>query len=353
MRFLNHTPSPAVWLCALLTLALFAVGCGGGNSGVRLLASEYGTEASTLVLIDPEDPNGQRDALAEIEHATGWDIAAAVAPSGSAAAVLALAPTLTEPRIQSALYIVAGRRVRPLAENLDIFGGLAWSPDGNWLAVRRDEGMSHTILVLNVDNGEPAAAYSVASQLAAHVVGFRDDQLLLAVHDSNGWQLRQLEIDRKRRTLTRTSEILLAPQTTREWTLSPDGSDIAFTVQNGYELWVELRSLDGAAVPPIVASHDWQTDDFAPVEAVDRRIRDAAGPAWRPDGRLAVGRWSGRAGFTLPIAWSPDGGWLAVRALDGEGPRNPGQSWSGLVRAGHELQRIDDPDLFVIGWWSE
>ena len=168
---------------ALLALLLAACGEPGvpgapGELGeARLLASAYEASRSRLVLIDPERPNGAWEELAAIEHAEGWDIEGVVAPSGDAAALLALPPGRSQPRAEAVLWLVTATERRVLAEGLDLYAGLAFSQDGERLAVARSAAgrlggrLTGRLELLNARSGAVVARYEAAGPAALNPAG--------------------------------------------------------------------------------------------------------------------------------------------------------------------------------------
>ena len=330
----------ALVIPALLALLLAACGADSRTPGEpRLLASAYEATRSRLVLIDPAQPNGAWQELAAIEHAEGWDVEGVVAPSGGAAALLALPPGRSQPRAEAVLWLVTPTERRVLAEGLDLYAGLAFSQDGERLAVARSG--AGRLDVLNVRSGALVARYEAAQPLAIYPLELRGDQLWAAALEASGWALWRLAINAQDGPgeqggpgeMVREARWALGRESQRRWTLSPDADELAMEVRSGAEFRVVIRSL-------------------AKTAGTQRQITEAAAPAWRPDGELSVGRWDGGGGFTLPIAWDANGQWLAVNAYDGVGPRAPGRMRLAVERADGGLARIERAELFAIGWWS-
>ena len=350
----------AVALLGLLGFGL--AGCGAGEvevGGARLLASAYEESRSRLVLIDPAELDGEWRELAAIEHAAGWDVEGVVAPTGDAAAVLAAPPGRSRAHEEAVLWLVTAEGKRALAEGLDLFAGLAFSDDGGRIAVARNgggNGGGGRIDILNIADGAVAAAYRSDGALALYPVALRGERLWAAARESAGWALWKLAINDG--TMLRERRWALGGGAMRNWTLSPDDGALAMEVRDGAEFWVAVHSLtddpeDGGAAPQVAAAQSWTSRRLRPLDGETRRIPNAAAPAWRPDGQLTVGRWNGERGFTLPLAWSAEGRWLAVAAYEGVGPGDPGRAWVGVVQAERGLERVAAADVYAIGWWTE
>ena len=57
------------------------------------------------------------------------------------------------------------------------------------------------------------------------------------------------------------------------------------------------------------------------------------------------------AGFDLPVGWSPDGAYLALRTFDGTGPGNPGAEGVALLGPDGASQVVAGDGLRILGWW--
>ena len=354
MRLLTVLRARSAWaLAALLLLAAALAACDDDGLGdARLLASAYAETQSRLVLIDPANLDGDWVELATIEHAAGWDVEGVVAPSGDAAALLAVPPNGREPREDAVLWLVTAQGKRVLTQGLDLFAGLTFSEDGERIAVARNDSSGGKLDLLNIADGAAVARYQANDAMALYPLEMRGDQLWTAALEAAGWALWELKLQDG--ALERVGRWDLGAQHTRGWTLSPDGGEVALELRNGREFQVVVRSLreEGDAAPQVAESQDWQRERLRPLDAESRHIDDAAGPAWRPNGELTVGRWSGARGFTVPFAWDPDGRWLAVAAYEGAGPGDAGQRWTGIVGAERGLERVEQAEVYAIGWWS-
>ncbi len=150
---------------------------------------------------------------------------------------------------------------------------------------------------------------------------------------------------------------------TRDWHLSPDGSQLAFLAPEPSAAGTVLRAmvvdLDGKSpVQPALPPTGQPTQEFNPI--------------WHPkDGDLTLGRLTlGEAtapamrvyasgvqalkapsqGFDVPLAWSPDGDTLAMRSFEGlESEAGP---WH-LVLLDAKGQRLEvkaESEISFVGW---
>jgi len=167
-----------------------------------------------------------------------------------------------------------------------------------------------------------------------------------------------------------TPEILVhaSDQTARDWHLSPDGGRIAFLAGQATDSRIAARAfvadLIAGAVPQPLSS-------FA--DGLD--VGDHFNPVWHPDGdRIAVGRLLAEGGsaaavvslsdgelgeatpgpqrgFDVPVGWSPDGSYLAVRSFEGSSPSQPGRERLVIVELGKGRAELGDGGtLDFIGW---
>ena len=92
----------------------------------------------------------------------------------------------------------------------------------------------------------------------------------------------------------------------------------------------------------------------------------SASPVWHPDGTLHAGRFGGGggeigtagasaapagAGFELPLGWSPDGAWLALRTFGGAGPGDPGAQGLAVLGPDGASRALTGDGLRILGWW--
>ncbi|PZC47078.1 MAG: hypothetical protein DK306_001246 [Chloroflexi bacterium] len=362
-------------IAGALLLGVLAPPASSGSSDARaatrpqLIVSRFSEDESTLWLVDPEDP-GQRQTLFSIEHAPGWDVEGVVAPGGGRIALLVVPAGASDPGSDAHLLLSDGGTPRLLVAGLDLRGGLAWSTDSAQIFARRSttdgDGVVRTsLLAIDAASGETdtllqhhpvgqhhtvGAIYPIGRPLSGPIyavtVGLGGSHLLTIADDG-------------------VSTRMLTSTVTRDWTLSPDGAQLAFTAQQGLELEVLVVSLQDAALAPAqVAPAPVATEQSATTQPA----AGSAAPAWRPNGELSIGRFRGPLavaasagesavpGFTLPAGWSPDGAYLALRSFDGIGPGAPGTEsivlqTSAGTRVGEAPRVVEGQDLRIIGWW--
>ncbi len=338
--------------------AMIEIGGGRGEplddaAAPLLLAGEYQDTRTTLWLVAANDPTGARQRLADIPHAWSWDIEAAIAPDQRAAAALIIPPGGWNPQRHAALLRIDASTTTQLATGLDLRGGVIWSDDGARIAARR----GGAIVVFDASDGTSRTALTAKGAQSLHPVALRERALWVASIDAAGSHLLQLDladrIDAAGEANPIARRMQISESATREWTISPDGSRLAFTDLRGSRLSVRVIMIDPIGAAQVdrasTRSTHW-SGDAAP---------DSSAPLWRSDGGLEIGSWRGAAsqgGFSLPLAWSNGGrdgdAWLALRSFSGSGPGDAGEERLAL-RGPNGIERLAPRGFAFIGWWNK
>lgn len=331
------------------------------QADARLIVSEFGENEDTIVAIDPADTSG-RTVLATIDHAPGWGVFATLSPAGDAIAYTALPPGTPDPSPDTPAIIgviEANGNVIPLAANVDLVIPPVWSPDGASVVARRstlaDESSgTQELIVLGLDGSE--AALTSWSSAAVFPVGFTPDgaTFYFTTLSATGSDLYRIGADGAGETLVAH----LSDDISREWTLSPDGAALAYSVaETGAQPRVIAMRLDlatGAATPALDAAGSqinpaWSRDGELTVAAVK--------PEGGGDAVIAASSGAGETlddnddSIDLPLAWSPDGESLAVRAVDGATPFEARGSRIELLRRDGTREAVSEgPDVLIVGW---
>jgi len=151
----------------------------------------------------------------------------------------------------------------------------------------------------------------------------------------------------------------LSDDLTRDWTLSPDGTRLAFLA----------LSVAGERVTSRAMVMDLASGKVTPAAEAGG---DQFGPAWSPRGALSIGeiapdavtpgpaRTNGQptlpgpaAGFDVPAGWSPDGRFLAVRTFQGGSAAAPGSSALAVVGPNGFRKTLASQEVTFIGWVSQ
>ena len=327
-------------------------------AGPHLVVSRYGDDESTLWLIDPAAP-ARRQLWLHVAHAPGWAIEGAVSPAGGRVALLVVPPGARDPGAETQLLISDGGPPRVVAEGLDLRGGLAWAADGRELFARRtlpgpDGGRRFQLIVLDFGGGAGADAPVERTLLERGDTGG-----LYPVGRAAGGPAYAVAVGAGGSALIAiggaVSVLPFAAVVTREWSLSPGGSRLAYTEQRGMSLRVMVLDLDGPGLRTA------QAVEPGPAGG-------SASPVWGPGGTLYAGHFGAGAGggeirsagvrvaaavagFDLPVGWSPDGAYLALRSFDGTGPGDPGAEGVALLGPDGASQVVTGDGLRILGWW--
>jgi hypothetical protein len=338
----NETPSPAAALGSLVA-----------NAGPLVVFSEFGENADTIWVADPDAP-AQRKALAQVPHATGFGILPSLSPDGTRLAYTVAAT----PDFKADLWVldISGGEAERLASGLDLRAAPVWAPDSGSVVVRRSEGAEgelgrSTLLRVDLDANATVLA---ALDTPLYGIDFSPDGawFYFATLGPAGSDLaRAPAAGGPVETIAHLSDGFA-----RDWTLSPDGRRIAYLAQagNGFAAFVldiergaietPLGEANGAQFNPV-----WQRSGAL---TIGRLESSSAGGAVTLDlsGRLRELPARGR-GFDVPLVWSPDGRYLALRAFEGSSTADPGPSWVYVLGSDGARHRLSDrSDVEIAGW---
>jgi hypothetical protein len=168
-----------------------------------------------------------------------------------------------------------------------------------------------------------------------------------------------------RPVLTGSVFLFLSDQTAQDYSLSPDSSRVVFLVP----------SLVGGEFVFRTLVADIKTEQVSPLTAEGLPAGQHLRPLWHPDGdkvsvgRLPAGPNAGRIalvpldggevtflppphkGFDIPLSWSPDGKFLAVKSFLGESLANSGPERLVFVaQGGQRLPAPEGAETRPVGW---
>lgn len=338
-------------------------------AGPQLLYAELKGESSTLWIAPPERPK-ERKALARITHQTGYGIKARLSPDGAMLAYTALPPDTKEPN-QAPLWWLELAETTPqlLAEGVDLRSAPVWSPDGKRLAYRRTTELATGALEIElymVDLAERKKTKILADSSSVGLYPFAwstDGRVLYYSRIvKGGTDLVGLEL----MTGTPRFTYHVADGIARDFQLSPDGKWILYSMSEkrptGFTYSVAIVDVaDGTRV----TLKEGDNNHFSPI--------------WNPDGRgvtisseqsdplgggaivalLIAEKTSPRLvpppsdGFDIPLAWSPDGKYLAITHFKGK-PAQPTSRTLVVVSVseGRRFPVESAGDIQFIGWLS-
>jgi Tol biopolymer transport system component len=379
------------FLALAILAALVAGGCNGGGDasptptgvatpsptgvpeeGLRLLYKEFDSEADVIWLAAAAAPQS-RTKVAEVAHASGEGISASLSPDGERIAYLALpaADGASALDAQAWLLEVDSGKTRLLASDLDGASKPVWSPDGSSIVVRRNGpqaqiGRDASLLEVDVSDGSETLLMQADDVLELFPIGYSPDgaSLYFAQIVLSGTHFGAVAAaGGSPRLLVQASD-----EPARDWHLSSDGSRVTFLARQPTDDRIGIRAF---VVELVEGGEPQALSDFS--EGLD--AGDHFNPVWHPDGqRIAVGRtpddgFSAAAlvslaegeldevtpgpdqGFDVPVGWSPEGDYLAVRSFEGSSAAQPGREHLVLIELGKGRQTVADRgNLEFIGW---
>lgn len=316
-------------------------------SGNYAVVSRTEGQVDIIAVAWAENPSAVTE-IARVPHVEGMSATGSVSPDGTKVALVAVdAGTATRP-VASLITVdlVTGELFRA-ALDIEPNQVPVWAPDSQTVVVTRG--------VPSSTSAGAVQAIRVALRGTEDVLWTRDAVLGVFpfAFESSG-ALLAVVIDGRGSTVTRDGEDILSlgAAITRDWQLSPDGTQLAYVeanVENGLRYLARSVSLSGGA--------------SVQAQALSADIT-ALGVAWEPrSGRPTFGVEPGQGtagvaaqalkaeagtGFDVPLAYAPDGSSLAVTRWSGESFLQAGtprlEILDGIGRAA-----IDDYTRFL-GW---
>jgi hypothetical protein len=350
------------------------------SQGERVLVSEFGINADTIVAVDPDDPAGSRSVIATIGHAPEYGAFATLSPDGGAIAYTALPVDAPRPGPDApaiAGIIDADGTTTVLADDIDLLIAPVWAPNGSGIVVRKNTGCE----AAGLDCGEyPAGSFELLllgrdgsrtlltawRSAAVFPIGFPPDgaSFYFATLSATGTDLYRVAADGGGETMLAH----LSDNIARDWRISPDGQFIAYSSAEGTTTPVVV-----ARVVDVVTGSIADAVPQASLEAGPASTGVARGefnPAWGPEGELAVASMNLDGGsrtvsvagdgvtdldvqadqMDLPLAWAPSGNALVVRAVAGATPYEAGASTLDILTDGNRVRVSESSDASVVGW---
>ena len=330
-----------------------------GSTSNRVAYMQFGTDADTLRLADPSEP-ADVQTLLTIPHASEYGILPSISPDESRFAYTALPEGLASPGPDSpaGLWVASIGSDAPtkLADGVDLLVPPVWAPDGSSLVYRRSANGNQTLALINAHGGEERiVAYSETEALFP--VGFINngqELLYVGLNDSDGSHLYRVELASGVATQIGT----MSQGLTREWSLSPDGTRVAY--------------LDIAFTETQVASQAFVMDiATGTTTAITSADEVAFGPIWSDAGQLATGTFNEQSndasllivdgesrsrvpgpatGFDVPLAYSPTAGAYLVSSFENDSITSPGRSTLTLVKPDGTRETITEGEVTLVGW---
>lgn len=350
----------SVLLLAAAAFAATALTASGGAPGLPTKTAFASASSGNYAVVARTD--GNRDAIyvapadggpplqvATVAHLDGYASSGAVSPDRRhLALIVADAGSVAHPGASLILLDLDSGALTRLAVAVDPGQDPVWTPDGRRVVVTRSTPVSGSAVAVAfasvaVDLSGESSAGSVHRVLGAYAVGFdATGRLITVAIDAAGSIVRADGADLLR----------ISPYVTRDWRLSPDGTQLGF---------IEADLAAGLKYLGRVVSLDGAQSDTSAVQSSNGA--EQLGVAWAPGasrpafgvepGPSSQGDSSQRAvlaapGFDIPLAYSRDGEALAVEHGTGSGFSQPGQLGLQVVARGTRLS-LNDFSRFY-GW---
>ncbi len=339
-------------------------------SGPAFLYQEFASGADTLWLAPAGGP-ADRKSVAQIDHAPDWGISASLSPDGNLVAYLVLpaGSQNADREAQAWVLDVRSGEKRHLADGFDLRTAPVWSPDSAAIVVRRngpqaDTGGEVSLVSVGVAEGTEHLLCTEESVFGLFPMQYSAGELLYARIASKGSDFVSVASGGDASILVHASD-----GTARDWHLSPDGSQVAFLAgqRTGGRIAVRafVADLQSGATPK-------------PLSAVAAALEagDHFNPVWRGEDTVSIGRTPADAGqsapaslvsltggslkdvepgpeqgFDVPVAWSADGRYLAVRSFAGTSAAEPGRESLTIIEQGVGRKAVGEQgSLEFIGW---
>jgi Tol biopolymer transport system component len=283
-----------------------------------------------------------------------------IAPDGRSLAYAFIPPTnpAPSPDAPAELWLTGiskDAQLRLLAPNVDLRVPAAWSPDGAAIVYRRSNADGYALATLPVGGGEERILVHSDADTALFPVGFSPDgaRFYHVALSEAGSQLVSVDVA----SGVQANIARLSSGLTREWSLSLDGSRLAFLAM----------SYGPDAISARAYVLDLATADLEPVTTT---TVNAFGPTWSRDGSLLVGtlgpdgsaalvRFDGQSttalpgparGFDVPLGFARDSSAYLVRAFSGASAVAPGTATLTLIDAKGGRHVIATGDVTFAGW---
>jgi len=390
LKRIGHRAGRPVALAAIVAILAaglwhFALGgllSGGGSSSgsvalatdsPQLIYSEFGQNSDTIWAAAADDLSRRR-AIATVAHTPEYGIFPSLSPDGGRIAytVLPADGGLADIAAPAEVWVMDGNGAdrRRLAVDADLPVTPVWAPDGGSLVFRRSVFRENAAGSFQLVRMTLAGAETVlvVADAGLFPVGFSPDgatfyYVQLSADGTN--------LGRVAATGGPAAPVAhLSDDFARDWHLSPDGTRLAYLAPrySGDRVSYSATVLDltGNSGGPVLRA----ASATAALSGADE-----FNPIWSPNGRdLTVGRLTSGSsgapalqmaaagmgdegslaappsGFDVPLAWSGDGGYLAVRSFEGDSVTNPGRSWV-MVVGGDQRQKVAEiSDIEVLGW---
>ncbi len=357
----------ALAICAIaLTLlgwAIFAPSPAGLEDDLEVVPgiASLGSIAYTIprrdfddLVVQPADLRAAPRVIASFPNSgsTGYHAHGVASPLGERIAVVSLPAFASRAGAKLSLVEVATGAIVQVEGNFDYFTRVSWSVDGTRLAATRlNESAgerTHSVMEIDASSGiaGPIAQFKDALDVVPVGYSFDSARLFVVVVDQRG---SNLYFQRAGKTQWVAE---LSPGRTRDWSLSPDGSRLAFidVLAGGSKTYVG-RTLTTAtgSITTLPAGGDQLGASWMPGSPL---------PSFGgPGGTLQLTEPGGEAPYIIPDGWSPTAAYLATTvytgAFDDDGKPHRSLELVGQAGAGSLNSRTvlsSDSGAAFLGW---
>jgi len=283
---------------------------GAPAESVRSVAYALPEDGADVLYVRPVDSAAPPREVARFQLASFAGLHARGAAAPTAESIAVLSDSSDGFAVLSFVSLPSGH-VRAVAAEFDHFSPLAWANDGSTVAAIRSttspEGANVTV-VLEADavtgNVAPVARFERAFEVAPLGYSLDGDRLFIVVVDQSGSSLWVEQDGRLQRAA------LLSPGRTRDWTLSHDGSRLAFIdILGAGERTYAGRVLVIAtgAVTNLVSNQNQIGSAWMP----GSQVPFFGGPG----GQVSLTEPSAMDAYVVPVRWSPDGATLVATII--------------------------------------
>ena len=334
-----------------------------GASSMLLAFAEYGPTSDRIYTSPAGDP-ARRTLIDTVPHADGWGINPSPEPAGTLFAYTVLPPASAGRRDAPAelwsFDLATGNKTR-LARDADLLIAPVLSRDGSKLVYRASDGDGQALVVVDLGTRLRTVLHRARTDFGMYPIGFdADGAIIYASLSLTGTDVYRLVPGDAPALLFHASDDI-----GRDWRLSPDGRSLSFLAPRVESERVVYRarviSLAGATERSLTTPNPIATEQYGPVWAPDGAGVTVGQEASTQGGQaVAVIALDGTVhslpgptrGFDVPLAWSEDGAYLAVRAFDGTNSAAPGNATIVLivVADGERVPITTGTELIFIGW---
>ncbi len=358
-------------IVSLVTRAQLERGDDGGavvqTAGApRIVFAEFGLNEDQIFTA-PADAPSDRTLHASVPHAAGWGINPGTSAAGSLVAYTLLPEDADPSRDSPAeLWILnlATDHLTRLASDADLLVPPVFADDGATLLYRRSQGTLQEVVRVKLSDLTREVIHGEQTSFGVFPIGLRGGALVFARLSTEGTDIYQVAAGEEPQRLLHASD-----EIARDWRISPDGRALSFLAPITEAERVVHRA-------HIVALDSLEPLQLVLPEGEATAATEQYGPVWTPDGAaLTVGQEAFTSasqpavilgldgslaelstptfGFDVPIAWSTDGRYLAVRSFDGRNSVQPGMQQTVIVDREGARVTVDVPsEVIFLGWYA-